>query len=64
MADEVRRDLQLPSFSASVLDKTEYLCQNDVGDGTTEAHAEVIDQDVSGCISIRMLISIYDKRLS
>ena len=46
MADEVRRDLQLPSFSASVLDKTEYLCQNDVGDGTTEAHAEVIYQDV------------------
>ena len=62
MADEVRRDLQLPSFSASVLDKTEYLCQNDVGDGTTEAHAEVIDQDVSGCISIRMLISIRDCR--
>ena len=33
MADEVGRDL--PSFSASVLDKTDYLCQNDVGDGTT-----------------------------
>ena len=28
MADEVERDL--PSFPASVLDKTEYLCQNDV----------------------------------
>ena len=47
MADEVGRDL--PSFSASVLvEKTEYLCQNDVGDGTTGAHADVIDQNVSG----------------
>ena len=35
--------------SASVLDKTEYICQNDLGDGTAEAHAEVIDP------SIRML---------
>ena len=56
MADEVGRDL--PSFLASVLDKTEYICQNDVGKGTAEAHAEVIDQ------RIRMLISISDSTLS
>ena len=31
-----------------------------MGDGTTEAHAEVIDQDLSGCMSIRMLISIIN----
>ena len=52
MADEVGRDL--PSFLTSVLDKTECICQNDVGKGTAEAHAEVIDQ------SIRMLRSIRD----
>ena len=52
MADEVGRDLT--SFLTSVLDKTECICQNDVGKGTAEAHAEVIDQ------SIRMLRSIRD----
>ena len=51
MADEVG---DLPSFLTSVLDKTEYICQIDVGEVTTEAHAEVIDQ------SIRMFRSIRD----
>ena len=41
---------------ASVLDKTEYICQDDEGEGAAEAHAEVIDQ------SIRMLRSIIDCR--
>ena len=58
MADEegfdIRRDL--PVFLASVLDKTESICQNDEGEGAAEAHAEVIDQ------SIRMLRSIRDCR--
>ena len=58
MADEegfdIGRDLSV--FLASVLDKTEYICQNDEGEGATEAHAEVIDQ------SIRMLRSIRDCR--
>jgi len=58
MADEegfdIRRDL--PVFLASVLDKTEYICQNDVGEGAAEVHAEVIDQ------SIRMRRSIRDCR--
>ena len=49
MADEVGRDL--PSLLASV-DKTEYICQNDVGEGTAETYTEVIDP------CIRMLISI------
>ena len=49
---DVVRDL--PAFLASVLDKTEYICQNDVDEGTAEAHAEVIDQ------SIRLLRSIRD----
>ena len=43
-------------FLASVLDKTEYIRQNDEGEGAAEAHAEVIDQ------SIRMLRSIRDHR--
>ena len=43
----------LPALLASVLDKTEYICQN-VGKGTAEARAEVIDQ------SIRVLRSIRD----
>ena len=38
----------------SVLDKTEYIWRNDVGEGTAKAHAEAIDQ------SIRMLRSIRD----
>ena len=58
MADEesfdIRRDL--PVFLASVLNKTEYICQNDEVEGAAEAHAEVIDQ------SIRMLRSIRDCR--
>ena len=41
MADEegfdTRRDL--PVFLASVLDKMEYICQNDEGEGAAEAHA-------------------------
>ena len=62
MVDEVGRDL--PSFSASVLvEKTEYLCQNDVGDGTTGAHADVIDQlqDVSGsgCLYRQEIVVIF-----
>ena len=51
---DIGRDL--PVFLASVLDKTEYFCQNDEGEGVAEAHAEVIDQ------SIRMLKSIRDCR--
>ena len=62
MADEVGRDL--PSFSASVLvEKTEHLCQNDVGNGTTGAHADVIDQlqDVSGsgCLYRQEIVVIF-----
>ena len=49
---DVVRDL--PAFLASALDKTEYICQNNVDEGTAEAHAEVIDQ------SIRLLRSIRD----
>ena len=58
MADEEDFDVggDLPSFLASVLDKAEHICQNDVGVGAAEAHAEVIDQ------SIRMLRSIRDCR--
>ena len=58
MADEEGFDVgrDLPAFLASVLDKTEYICQNDVGEGAVEAHAEVIDQ------TIRMLRSIRDCR--
>ena len=44
----------LPLFLTSVLDKTEYICQNDVSEGTAETHAEAIDQN------IRMLRSIRD----
>ena len=44
MADEEGFDFW-PQFQA----KTEYICQNDEGEGAAEAHAEVIDQ------SIRML---------
>ena len=33
----------LLAFLSSVLDKTEYICQNDVCEGTAEAHAEVIN---------------------
>ena len=40
-------------FLVSVLDKTEYICQNDEEEGAAEAHAEVIDQ------SIRMLSFFY-----
>lgn len=47
-----RGGLEMPVF----LDKTEYICQNDVGEGAAEAHAEDIDQ------SIRMLRSIRDCR--
>ena len=58
MADEKGFDIgrDLPVFLASVLDKTEYICQNDECKGAAEAHAEVIDQ------SIRMLRSIRDCR--
>ncbi|KAL9989596.1 hypothetical protein ACROYT_G004161 [Oculina patagonica] len=42
---DVVRDL--PAFLASVLDKTEYICQNDVDEGTAEAHDEVIDQSIT-----------------
>ena len=51
-AFDVTRDL--PVFLASVLDKAEYICENDVDEGTAEAHDEVIDQ------SIRLLRSISD----
>ena len=44
MADEEGFDFW-PQFQA----KTEYICQNDEGEGAAEAHAEGIDQ------SIRML---------
>ena len=43
-------------FLASVLDKMEYICRNDEGEGAAEAHSEVIDQ------SMRMLRSIRDCR--
>ena len=58
MTDEEDFDVgrDLPAFLASVLDKAEHICQNDVGEGAVEAHAEVIDQ------SIRMLRSIRDCR--
>ena len=58
MADEEGFDIgrDLPVFLASVLDKTEYIGQNDEGQGAAEAHAEVIDQ------SIRMFRSIRDCR--
>ena len=51
MADEEGFDIgrDLAVFLASLLDKTEYICQNDEGEGAAEAHAEGIDQ------SIRML---------
>ena len=52
MADEVSVGRELPSFVNSVLDKTECICQGNVGVGTAETHAEVIDQ------SIRMLIVV------
>ena len=50
MADEegfdIGRDLSV--FLASVLDKTEYICQNGkYGEGAAEAHAEVIDQSIT-----------------
>ena len=57
MADEVGRDL--PSFLTSVLDKTGYICQNDVGEGTAEVHAEVIDQSIRMFRSIRDSLSRY-----
>ena len=58
MAEEEGFDIgrDLPVSLASVLDKTEYICQNDEGEGAAEAHAKVIDQ------SIRMLRSIRDCR--
>ena len=56
MADEEGFDIgrDLLEFLASVLDKTEYIFQNDEGEGHAEAHADVIDQ------SIRMLRSRRD----
>ena len=56
MADEEGVDVgrDLPAFSASFLDKTEYIFQSYVGKGGTETHAEVIDQ------SIRMLRDFRD----
>ena len=56
MADKEGFDLgrDLLAFLVSVLDKTEYICQNDEGEGAAEAHAGVIDQ------SVRMLRSIRD----
>ena len=59
MADEEGFDIgrDLPVFLASVLDKTEYICQNDEGERAAEAHAEVIDQ------SIRILRPIRDCRV-
>ena len=48
MADEegfdIGRDLLV--LLASVLDKTEYICQNDEGERAAEAHARVIDQSI------------------
>ena len=46
MADEVSVGRELPSFVNSVLDKTECICQGNVGVGTAETHAEVIDQSI------------------
>ena len=39
---DIGRDLLV--FLASVLDKTEYIWQNNEGERAAEAHAEVIDQ--------------------
>ena len=61
MADEVGRDL--PSFLTSVLDKTEYIWRNDVGKGTVEAYAEVIDQSIRMLRSIRDSLSWYWNKL-
>lgn len=41
---DVGRDL--PAFLGSVLDKAEHICQNDVGEGAGDAHAEVINQGI------------------
>ena len=57
MADEIGRDL--PLFLTSVLDKMEYIWRNDVGEGTAEAHAEVIDQSIRMFRSIRDSLSWY-----
>ena len=46
-AFDVTRDLLV--FLASVLDKAEHICENDVDEGTAEAHAEVIDQSLKRC---------------
>ena len=43
-------------FLVSVLDKTEYICQNEEGEGAAEAHAEVIDQSTSILRSLRDFI--------
>ena len=59
MADEVGRDL--PSFLTSVLDKTEYIWRNDVGEATTKAHAEAIDQSIRMLRSIRDSLSWYSR---
>ena len=41
MADEEDFDVRgdLPAFLASVLDKAEHICQNDVGEGAAERSA-------------------------
>ena len=55
MADEEGFDIGrvLPAFLASVLDKTDYICQNDVDEGAAEAHAEVIDHNIGMLGSMR-----------
>ena len=44
MADEEGFDIgrDLPVFLTSVLDKTEYICQNDGGEGAAEASVKYL----------------------
>ena len=56
MADEEVFDVEndLPKFFESVLDKVDYIFQNDVDLEVAESHAEVLDQ------SIRLIRSISE----
>ena len=47
MEDEEGFNMGREVFLASVLGKTEYICQNYEGEGAAEGHAKVIDQNIS-----------------
>ena len=53
MADEEGFDIgrELPVFLASVLDKTEYICQNDEGEGAAEASVKYLRVNESSLMS-------------